>query len=164
MRPLKTESFFWLVTAGEVRDSMQEKDSMSHCWLLDRDALWQSSRWPPEAIGGPCKQQGKGEFSHPCCTHQGTDTSSRTSTSLQPAVAGHSPPTSRLVPVPRHLGPWPQPPTWQEQLWDTLDPQAEAPVSNHTHQWGQHKLWDIPGPTANFFRKKTSLSVGKRQL
>lgn len=64
MRPLKTESFFWLVTAGEVRDSMQEKDSMSHCWLLDRDALWQSSRWPPEAIGGPCKQQGKGEFSH----------------------------------------------------------------------------------------------------
>ena len=34
-----------------------------------------------------------------------------------------------------------------------MDPQPETPVSNHTHLWGQHKLWDIPGPTANFFRK-----------
>ena len=78
--------------------------------------------------------------------HQWADTCPRTTVAPQPAMAGPSPPTSRLALALEPTGLCPHPLAGQHRLWDILSPSAtrihpQSPV-------GWHKLEDNPDPAA----------------
>ena len=115
------------------------------CPTACQQEIWQP--WAPQAA-----TLGSG------CTHQQTNTSSRTSGSCsqkphqQASASSGMPwasapaPTNRLTPAPGHVFAMPHPPAGQCQLWDTLDPTASWPRIQSHSPGGQHQLstpWNL---------------------